>query len=152
MQHKQCAYSVQFHFWIPCQFYNTCIVDNHIIVLTMVNNEENRAFGYFRPPNPHNIYSLVVSLPFFFFQSSSREGLEQKRSYNSCEFLCQFSIPYLTDECGVWGLYPLYFVQQIPIKHKGNREFIFVNSGSRVFSWEKLMKSNLVCVEACGSC
>lgn len=53
---------------------------------------------------------------------------------------------YLTDECGVWGLYPLYLVQQIPIKHKGNREFIFINSGSRVFSWEKLMKSNLVCV------
>lgn len=55
-------------------------------------------------------------------------------------------MPYLTDEYGVWGLYPLYLVQQIPIKHKGNREFIFINSGFRVFSWEKLMKSNLVCV------
>lgn len=40
----------------------------------------------------------------------------------------------------------LYLVQ-VYVKHKGSRDYIFVNSGSRVFSYKELMNSNLVGVE-----
>ena len=60
------------------------------------------------------------------------EKVEKREATTPVNSVAGSFIPYLTDECGVQGLYLLYLVQQAHVKHKGNGEYIF-NSGSRDF-------------------